>query len=87
MTGFVLAAGLLSLVAVALLTRSLWWKGKAASGADAPVRSLGLAGVIAAFVVVLAVGGYAKLGAPDGWHWARILRRPTVKATRRPRPR
>jgi cytochrome c-type biogenesis protein CcmH len=65
MTGFVLAAGLLSLAAVALLTRSLWWKGKVADGADVPARSVGLAGVIAVFVVVLAAGGYAKLGAPD----------------------
>jgi cytochrome c-type biogenesis protein CcmH len=72
MTVFVLVAAALCVLAAALLTRSLWWRGGAASkpledepAVAAPGSSAGLIGVLAVFVFVMAGGGYAVLGAPD----------------------
>jgi len=72
MTVFVLVAAALCMLAAALLTRSLWWRGGAASkpleddpAVAAPGSSAGLIGVLAVFVFVMAGGGYAMLGAPD----------------------
>jgi cytochrome c-type biogenesis protein CcmH len=53
-TAFVFAALALGLLAVAWLTRTLWWR--------AQTRSPGLAAVLAVFVGVVAVAGYASLG-------------------------
>ena len=71
MTVFVGVAALLCVVAVVLLTRTLWWRGKAVAPADsspAPAAhggSTSLIALIAVFVAVIATGGYALLGAPD----------------------
>ncbi|MBW8830680.1 MAG: c-type cytochrome biogenesis protein CcmI [Burkholderiales bacterium] len=72
MTVFVLVAAALCVLAAALLTRSLWWRGGVASkpledepAVAAPGSSAGLIGVLAVFVFVMAGGGYAVLGAPD----------------------
>jgi len=72
MTVFVLVAALLGAAAVGLLTRTLWWRGKAkASSADASTAptatsgSGGLVALLAVFVIVIAGGGYALIGAPD----------------------
>jgi len=71
MTVFVLMAALLCVAAVVLLTRTLWWRGKAMAPADsslpaAPVGgSTSLVALIAVFVAVVATGGYAWLGAPS----------------------
>lgn len=72
MTVFVLVAAALCVLAAALLTRSLWWRGGVASrpskdesAVAAPGSSAGLIGVLAVFVFVMAGGGYAMLGAPD----------------------
>ncbi|WP_280156104.1 hypothetical protein [Piscinibacter sp. XHJ-5] len=58
MTPFVLAAAALALLAVAWLTRPLWWPSAQQQ------RSALLAAALAVFVIGIAGGGYAWLGAP-----------------------
>jgi cytochrome c-type biogenesis protein CcmH len=72
MTAFVLVAALLCVTAVTLLTRPLWWRGKAVAtasetspAATASGGSSSLVALIAVFVAVVGTGGYAWLGAPD----------------------
>ena len=62
MTWFVISAAALCLLTVALLTRSLWWRGGSAagSGRSSPLQAVALA----VFVCVVTVAGYARLGSP-----------------------
>jgi cytochrome c-type biogenesis protein CcmH len=73
MSGFVLCAAVLALLAVALLTRPLWWgasaprdvAGEGAGSGSADTRSRGLAAALLVFIAGVGAAGYATLGAPQ----------------------
>lgn len=67
MTVFILLAALLGVLALALLTRRVWWwRVAAAEGAEAPAKpSKALLGSLAVLMLAVAVGGYTWLGAPE----------------------
>lgn len=67
MTVFILLAALLGVLALALLTRRVWWWRVApAEGAEATSKpSKSLLASLAVLMLATAVGGYAWLGAPE----------------------
>jgi cytochrome c-type biogenesis protein CcmH len=71
MSMFLIGAALLALLASAVLTRPLWWRGGDAPARGAsqdapsvPARSPGLAAALSVLVVGVAAAGYAWLGTP-----------------------
>lgn len=63
MTAFLLIAAAMAVVALVLLTRPLW-RAPAADAAEAPARSPTMVAALTGFVAVIAIVGYALVGAP-----------------------
>ena len=68
MKSFILLAFAMGLIALALITRPLWWRTATGAEAPNPRPGKGLAIALTAFVLIVAAGGYALVGAPAALH-------------------